>query len=390
MRRCPCTISFALNFTVPSSLPHVSFEFQLAFVLQILPSYLLEVLACRNILLFASLIITMSTKASLCSTPACSSNDTQVESSALPMNPTDTSPEDDEVFVVPDIQTFEPSETQPGSAETTVATFSSSSCSYLSPFSTNATFIVLGGDECDEDEIFITPKNLVQPEITVQSPTSLMPRIVESDSIPEKDLSSSKNKVGGVFSKLFKAANTITLAPVVSPTSSAQSTGPNPSQKLKPDPLVTPHEFRRFVNDSGKRYPSSPAPNIPPFDKIDIRNMARRDRSCSESDQMVVHQTGIIKSDSRKISLDLHSGRFCKQSDQGLMLKKRSYSVTESVAELEAKKDSGSKIWKQLKGTGFFNVGRVASVFSSLHARKNKTILESKQDCKSLCEYYRV
>lgn len=71
-------------------------------------------------------------------------------------------------------------------------------------------------------------------------------------------------------------------------------------------------------------------------------------------------------------------------------MKTRSYSVTaESVSSdlVEAKKDGGSKIWKQLKGTGLFKVGRVASVFSSLNVKKNKNIPEEKQEFKSLCKY---
>ena len=309
---------------------------------------------------------------------------------------------------MPDIQTFAPLDSQTDTAETaetTIASFSSSSCSYLSPFSTNATFIVLGGEECDDDEIFIKPKNLVQPEISVQPPSPLMPRIDETNigSPSEHEPSSSRQGKGvGIFSKLFKATNTVTMAPVVGPNeSSSAGDSDKQSQKLGADPLSVSHEFRRAISDQGtdRRFNSSPAPNIPAFDKFDIQNIVRQNRSCSESEcrdsfsgPISFHQAGVRKSldlQSRKISLDFHSGRVCKPSDQGLM-KTRSYSVTaESVSSelVEVKKDGGSKIWRQLKGTGIFKVGRVASVFSSLNAKKNKNLPEAKQDFKSLCKY---
>ena len=296
-------------------------------------------------------------------------------------------------FVIPDIQTFAPQDTHMGTeetaeaAETTISTFSSTSCSYLSPFSTTAAFIVLGGEECDADEIFITPKNLPQPEISVQPPTPLMPRTTDPLSVE----GSRSPKKKGVFSKLCEAANTITIAPMMN--------SPDNNNDLAPDPF-TPHHFRRAMSEGHKRYMlrmSSPAPNLPAFDKIDIQGMMRQDRSCSEGQQLpspnLVRSTGIRKTgsfdlQSRKISLDIQSGRFCRPNDQSFILKKRSYSTTEAVSEMEVKKDGGSKIWRQLKGTGIL-VGRVASVLSNLNTRKNKHPSETKQDFSSTCKFIR-
>lgn len=311
------------------------------------------------------------------------------------------------------------SEDIPDDSELTVSAFSSGSCSYLSPFSANATFIVLGEEECQED-IFIKPKNLAveKPEICIHPPTPVMPRTLDDHGacflpiqvIPpsptKQDYPKKEGIEEGVFSKLFRATNTVTMAPVM-------TTGYNVKKRSSKDPLRT---MRRAFRNQKKRY-SSPALNLPSFDKTDIREMMNqrtltRKRSGSDAEDLD-HLSSLdlfpgpkrpppdfskkgsfgiddqcrgpgVVSTSRKISLD-SGGGVCRPTDQKFMMKKRSYSVTESVSDqLDVKKESGSKIWKQIKGTGLFKVGKVASVFSKLSQAKNN---DPKHDAISLSKF---
>lgn len=275
---------------------------------------------------------------------------------------------------------------QPSNSETTVTTFSSGSCSYLSPFSTNASFVMLGGGECEED-IFIKPKNL-QPIISVQPPS------------PAPRHRSGPQSQPTIFSSLLTETSKLTMSPVMGSRQNNLLLSPGdgvtvprltvpgvtvPSLTVPgvTVPEVTVPGFNKFTHgrslsaDAGESRRSGDLPN---FDQFDIRSINETDDDvCPE-----IRITGLKKSASstgpRKISLD----SVCISSDKSFVARtKRSFSVSEkpdrrSVHSLEDGSKKGTpSIWRQLKNSKVFGVGKVASVISSLQSKKSKANLSA-------------